>query len=1198
MSDELELKFLGPPEVALGGRTLKFATRKALALFAYLVVEGGVHPREKLLAFFWPESETHLAQSALRNTLARIKDALRGVDEPLRIEGDRVGFNAALASFLDLELVAKTTTESQPLKVPQPNVAGLENASKASRGLFLEGFSLPDSPAFDEWLIIQRANWGHRQNLLHDRLSLHQLEHHLIQPAIETVIRWLISDSLNESAYQRLMRLHFLNGDRSAALQTYETCRTLLKKELGIEPSAETEATLAYIRSGETPASVFAEQAEAREEAFHIPFVGRSHEYQGLVQAFHLIQKGRPQVVVVSGESGIGKTRLSEEFLKWAGTEGADVLRGRAFETSGQLLPYQPIIDSLRERLERENAPEDLLDDAWLAELTRILPELRERYPDLPPTAGNDATARARLFEAIARLAEALSAKRPLIWLMDDLQWADAETLELLHYLSRNWRKSHSRILLLILMRSEALGFGATLRDWMSGLTRDIQITRFSLSAMNMDDLGQLIASMAGENAVGTSEFSAWLTAETSGQPFFLTETLTALDEYGALIWVGEAPASKLDIPATLANLKTMGSQSLAPAIRDVVVSRLEWLSQSASSILAAAAVIGRNCSFERLCQISGIDVQDSLNALDELLLAHMILEIKNEARPYTISHDRIREIVYTQLSEARQLIFHRRALAGLTESKAPPAELAHHALSAKEWPFAFQHSLQAGKEAMRLFATAGAIQHFETARSLLYEKKTDAAPVIFEQLYMSLGKAYEMEFHHREALNVYEEMQAQASARDNRKMELAALVARCVILPGHYDTQNLDLARELALQALPLAQELGDLKAQAEIEMSLAMIHKYSAEQIEPTIGHLRAAEALARKVGSREQLGMAMLELGVAFLWLGQLEQAESLLLEATEIHRELDYRPRVLSSLHNLAIIYMETGKFDTALISLQEAYQTNQALGSSTSVYALATTHNVIHILCGKYDLAFESLLPALEMAETQIVAGLWIDIFQQLAWCCYDLGAYAAGIRYCRKAIEYHDHINSTGRSAAFAILAILQIHCGDLIEAEAAVKTGWENFDIKSQNYPGWWETHSILAAEAELALAKGELARATRCVDQLLEKFNELNLLHLKPSILYLQARILKAAGNQAEAVQSLTEALALADEMGAHREVWAMCSMLGKLEAEQGNKSAVIQLKERVNREALLIADHAGTEELREIFLSRPDVQKVLVS
>ena len=145
----------------------------------------------------------------------------------------------------------------------------------------------------------------------------------------------------------------------------------------------ETEDMLAFIRSSQTPTLVSDSGFEAW-KPLHIPFVGRSTEYQGLVQSFRSIKKGKPQVVVMSGESGIGKTRLSDEFLKWAGTEGADVLRGRAFETSGQLLPYQPIIDALRERLELENAPEDLLDDAWLAELTRILPELRERYPDLP----------------------------------------------------------------------------------------------------------------------------------------------------------------------------------------------------------------------------------------------------------------------------------------------------------------------------------------------------------------------------------------------------------------------------------------------------------------------------------------------------------------------------------------------------------------------------------------------------------------------------------------------------------------------------------------------------------------------------------------------------------------------------------------------------------------------------------------------
>ena len=227
--NNLEIRLLGPPEVLYSGQPVKFAARKALALFIYLVVEPGAHPREKLETIFWPESEARQARSALRTTLLRIKDGLKGLEEPLRMEGDRVAFNASSASFLDLEFVTRAVTDTQPIHhIPPPTLALLQNAVEAARGPFLEAFSLPDTPTFNDWILIQRNVFGGRLNLIHDRLSNHQLETHLIYPAIETVNRWLVLDHLNESAYQRLMRLHFLNGDRSAALQVYETCRELL----------------------------------------------------------------------------------------------------------------------------------------------------------------------------------------------------------------------------------------------------------------------------------------------------------------------------------------------------------------------------------------------------------------------------------------------------------------------------------------------------------------------------------------------------------------------------------------------------------------------------------------------------------------------------------------------------------------------------------------------------------------------------------------------------------------------------------------------------------------------------------------------------------------------------------------------------------------------------------------------------------
>ena len=730
----------------------------------------------------------------------------------------------------------------------------------------------------------------------------------------------------------------------------------------------------------------------------------------------------------------------------------------------------------------------------------------------------------------------------------------------------------------------------------MSRLTRDIAVTRVTLSTIGFADVDQLIFAFTGEQAPGASELSAWFAVETGGQPFFLSETLTALDEHGALVWHETAAARRLDPLATLNNLKSLRAQSLVTAIRDVVLARLEWLSQPAATLLAAAAVIGRNCSFGRLCQVAGLGEQEGLNALDELLSARMVVEIHRETRPYTIAHDRIREVVYAQLSTARQQIFHRRAFVALAGVNAPPAELAHHALVAREWHAAFQYSVQAGDAAMRLFAVKTAAHQYECARTLLHENKTDAEDAAVQHLYTNLGRAYELNFQHHEALAVYEEMQTQASMRHSPPMELAALVARCALLPRPHATQNIALAKDLARQALALAHSFGDLKAQVEIELALAWTHKFGDGQLEPTIRHLQIAEAWARQADLREQLGFVTLELGVALISGGQLTQAELCLWESVAIYRELNHQPKLLSGLHNLAIIHMESGQFDSALALLGEAYQANEALGTPTGVYSLATTEVVIYILRGEYNRALEKLLPALALNKTQIWSALWFEISQRLAWCCYDLGDYAEGIAYCRnRRLPQNTGGDAMELTPVLAMLALLHVQCEELNEAEMAVQKGWKSFNLQWQTFNGWWESLSILEAEAELALAQGALDRATRCVDQLLSKYNELGLRHLQPGLLYLAARILLAAGEREEAYFRLSDALALSDTMGAHRNVWAMCWRLGELEAERGNISTAEELRRRATSEIAFIADHAGSPQWSERFLSRPDVQRV---
>jgi DNA-binding SARP family transcriptional activator len=1191
----LVLKFLGTPEISYQDQSLKFATRKVLALFAYLAVEENAQPRDKLVDLFWPASDEQLGKSALRNTLARLRETLHSVNEPLLIERDQISFNRRVDYTLDLNLVTLALADLRlgaPLSSATP--AMLQAATQIARGPFLDGLSVPDAPDFDDWLSTQRLAWRRRIDQVYDRLTLQQLDARQLPIAIETVARWISHDRLNEAAYRRLMRLHFLNGDQAAALQTYDICRTLLDRELGVVPAPRTEELLAHIRSASAPIQVSTSATDTR-VPLRIPFVGRSAEFQILVQAFHSAQNVQAQVAVISGESGIGKTRLSDEFLKWASTEGADVLRGRAFETSGRRLPYQPVADSLRAWLEIENAPDDLLDDVWLVELSRILPELRERYPDLAAPAGDDSTARARLFEAIARLGEALSARRPLIWLMDDLQWADTETLELLHYLARNWRTSRAPIMILILMRGEALGYGSTLRSWMSELTKDMSVTRLNLSAMSADDLRQLIFSMAGENAIGSSELSAWLTSETAGQPFFLAETLIALDGQEALVWIGAATDRILDAPATLRKLKALGPQSIAPAIRDVVLSRLEWLSQPASAVLAAAAVLGRNCRFERLCQVSGLDEQGGLNALDELLAARLILEARDEARPYIISHDRIREIVYAQLSEARQQVFHRRALTALTAAKAPSAELAYHALIAKDWQSAFDQSLLAGDEAMRLYAVAGAIDHYQTARRLLNEQHVNVGSVICQRLYMDLGKAFEIEFHQLDALAIYQEMQALAVKRGDRAMELAALVASGNVRAMPYDAHDVVQAAVLAEHALPLARALGDLKAEAQIEHSLALLHIHGDRRTEPAIAHIERSAQLARLAKDSEALGLALLILGTLRLTLGHIEQAEAAWREAVDLFRREDNRPRLQDAVHLLAMLCLGTGQFDRTLAFLDEAGAASEMLGNSTETFAIVTTRNVIHLIRGDYTQALEGLSPLHDMDEKRIIPWILIAVRQQLAWLYYELGAYDAAFDQCRLALSCTDEGRPSVHVPELTVLALIHIARSEWSQATRAVAHGLEIFDRAGMLYPEWWENLPFLLAQGELALAQGDVDQAAACAEYLMENFQKLRLRHLLPGVFFLRARIALAQGNKVAAKKDLQSAHSLSIEIGSRRDLWGICWALAQLEAEQGD----VQTAERLKNEACaaidFVAEHIGAPELRVAFLARADVDSI---
>jgi DNA-binding SARP family transcriptional activator len=773
----LQLLLLGPPEVRVAGSRLAFPTRKTLALLAYLALAEGPQPREHLAALLWPEANPERSYASLRNTLGHLQRALRQAGDKaatafLDVTHTTLGLSPQADVKLDLQTVERAyafARADRASRTPPAGAAGqhvLEAAVATFRGDFLAGFSLGDAPGFDDWVGVQREVWRRRLSLILDRLSEIQFSGGEFAAAADTAATWIALDALNEVAYRRKMRAHFAAGERGQALETYRACRALLAAELKADPDPATEALAERIRTQHPLRQRWGERAlsllDTPVAVLGSLFAGRGAEQQALAEGFARAAAGQPQVIMLRGEGGIGKTRLATESLAWASTQGATVLSGGAFE-SGSHLPFQPLAQALRGWLDGAPVPTDLAGEAWLAPLTELLPELLERFPGLAPQRLEAAEGQTQLFEAFVRLTTALAKRAPLVLFVDDLQWADSATLDLLQYGVRRWGEADTPIMLLLSVRSEGLrssnlGRAGGLIQWLARMEREAELTHVELEPLSERDTVQMVLACLDPPA---PDFAEWLFDETHGHPFYLVETLKDLLERGALHprrradgqWAFEVDADH-ELGKAVRVPSTVGA---------VVRSRLNRLSPNAFALLAAGATLEQGLTFERICTTANVSEDVALPALDELVSSRLLVEgvLPAAASAYSFPNDMIRDVVYTEAGDARRRLFHRRALDLLVAAMASPAVLAHHALAAGLTEAAFQHTLAAGAEALRLSAAGEAVVHFERARDLARE--AELTGTAFEayrlDMYRQLGRAYELSGSRAQAAAAYAEL-------------------------------------------------------------------------------------------------------------------------------------------------------------------------------------------------------------------------------------------------------------------------------------------------------------------------------------------------------------------------------------------------------------------------------------------------------
>ncbi len=1203
----LSLAFLGAPQVHHAGRMLTFRTRKALGLLVYLAVAGGMHSRERLTALFWPESDEEQGRASLRNTLLYLRNALSETsDSPhLITERDALGFDFTSAFEIDVHTLqtafkqARTHAHVEDLEARmRPTLLSqFQAAVEQYRGDFLDDFSLDDAPDFDDWMRLQRETWHRCMSTVFDRLSQVQFDGGELSDAIETTMRWVAHDPLNEAGYLRLMQVHFALGDRNAALHAYETCRSMLAKELHLQPAPETRALAERIRAkvpprrASVPPTPTLQTMPVPAMLPSVPLIGRVTEYGRLIDAFRAAKLGHTQVVLLTGEAGIGKTRLASEFLGWAAAHGADVLQGRAFETGGQV-PYQALVEALRSRVEQENAPDDLLSDTWLAELARMLPELRDRYPDLPSPPLDEATARIRLFESVVRLLQALAEHEPLVLFIDDVHWADVASLDILHYAGRRCQESNTPLMLLLNLRAEILAAGSNLTRWLVSLQHDLPTTSLTLGRLSPEDITHLVQALAqaGSASHDIEQSARWLFGETQGQPFYVLEMLKALRERGLLVPHLQADGTwGLDFSAAASAAATLRGM-LPPGVREMIRSRLVQLPPTALTLLVAGAVLGHAFTFEQVCQVAGIGEQEGLVTLDELLVSQYLSESTGKEREaYFFSHDKIRDVAYTEAGEARRRVFHRRALDVLAAAAAPPAELAHHARASGLSEPTFHWSLAAGDAARRLFAVRDAIVHYEQARSVLTEqpgRRTFPASAI-EHLYLQIGRAYELNSEFEQAYAVYQEMLAWASASGLATMEGAAM--------GHLATlaaQNpYDSERAMALlhQVLHAAAQSGETPLLAETEWNLAQLHVY---RFEPTAALQHGAHALtvARQLGQQELIARSLNVIAYTQMAAGDFEAAETRAEEARALYAGLGNRAMEADSLCLIALNRIQSGRPQAGITAAQMAHRISLEIEN-----AWGQVHSALPLAYGWLEMGAYS--EALECAEVGVNLTRKASMTILLGLSLILLGAVQRArlsLDAARRAhLEARAMVTPAGvPSSTEAVAAELCADCAMAGEWEEAHAHALQALTARTDTFLHL--TKLTLWCQTEAFVRAGEIERATEDV----RRFGACIGNSRRYRIPYLRALavLAKFQGEIHQPTQYLQEAARLSEEIGLPGELWSIQAARGKIYLAQGDQEQAHGAFKQAATIVRKLADALGNQEQRANFLSSPDVRHVL--
>jgi tetratricopeptide (TPR) repeat protein len=994
MMNTLRVLLLGTPEVRWDEETLPIQRRYPRALLFYLASMGGMIGREELLTIFWEDQSEKTARLRLRETLNKLRSALPN-SNLLISQDDRIGLDftrvwvdqLAFDRCCDLYWnEAKQIPHQDPL--PEHIFASLKEAAELWRGpRFLAGVNLPSTNLLDGWLSRTSQRIEHLRGMVLQRLSDHAYVNGNLEESLRLARLALENDELSESLHERILQILLRMDRRNEAREHFNYLVEVTQRELGQNPSSRLYALFQLTRVSSTFVSIPYTQILKVKSSTQSPFVGR----QTILAQLNKAQKDGGAVFVL-GESGLGKTRLLQEFIAKLHPRPRLLVAGcRPYESN---LPFQPIIDIVRNSIQ----PEEWINFpvAWVNNLLPLVPDLSDLRPDadaeleLVPDHG-----RSVLFEAIHQIVAHIAKQQRLIVCIDDAHWADEATLSAIAYLLER-PPFPKDACLIITARTEHIN--PHLESLIRYQEERGRGSRLTLPRLSQTEIYQLASFALGNSP--SNEFIAKLSKETGGNPFFILETLRTLVQRN----------SGQDVPIT-------DALPLPRNIYLLIRNRLTNLTPLARSALDVAAVVGTEFRPNTVSEAGEFSTKDIINSLMELEQQQLIecIHTKSGDLHCRFIHDKIRETLLLEINPLKIRWLHKqvaRAMETLLKADVPnqAAVVAYHYQAAGEWSRAFDYWIKAGQRARQLLAVEDALQAFREAERLLRQPGCHLSD---EQIHRLFNERNDLKF----------------------------------------DTHNTSALREQNKLLLEIGEERRShlLIGTALLGLGNACM---SNDQFEEGIEYTSQAIQLLDTTNNLSQRVQAYIDRGVLRYMLSHWKEAKKDFDRALELargHHEPDIIRTQANAHYNMAVIYNLEGQptkaRQHALLAIGDRPLQVRTYRHVPGYSALA----LAQVFMGEYAQAKESFQTGIDLAEKTSSWRMLSYLLGNRALYERNIGNLGASIKSAHRMISVgeqfrHNDIIALGSRLAGDIFFYLQAPEQAKQHYQKGIETGGESF--------------------------------------------------------------------------------------------------------------------------------------------------------